>query len=153
MKILIVHYHPFELWRAPAWMQQRLAQDFPNLRVMQMPNYDSVPQEIPDTDIFIGWSLNPEHLATARKLKWIHSPAAGVHQLMYPAMITSDVVITSAREVHGPVVAEHALALVLALAKRLPKAMQYQARKQWAQQTLWDERPRPREISGGTVAV
>ncbi|HWZ45847.1 MAG TPA: D-2-hydroxyacid dehydrogenase [Candidatus Saccharimonadales bacterium] len=153
MKILIVHHHPFELWRAPAWMQQRLSQAFPNLRVMQMPNYDRVPQEITDTDILIGSWLSPEQLATARKLKWIHSPAAAVHQLMYPAMISNDVVITSAREVHGPVVAEHALALVLALAKRLPQAMQYQARKQWAQQTLWDERPRPREISGGTVAV
>jgi phosphoglycerate dehydrogenase-like enzyme len=153
MKILIVHYHPFELWRAPDWMQQRLAQDFPEVHVLQLPNYDRVLQEIADTDIFIGWLLKPEQLATARKLKWIHSPAAGVHQLMYPAMIDSDVIITNAREVHGPVVAEHALALVLALAKRLPQAMKYQVKRQWAQQMLWDERPRPREIAGATVAV
>jgi phosphoglycerate dehydrogenase-like enzyme len=72
---------------------------------------------------------------------------------MYPEMISSDVVITNAREIHGPVVAEHAIALVLALAKRLPRAMQYQAKKHWAQQTLWDERPRPREVAGATVAV
>jgi phosphoglycerate dehydrogenase-like enzyme len=153
MKILIVHYHPFELWRAPAWVQQRLAQDFPQVQVMQLPSYDRVPQEIPDTDVFIGWSLKPEQFATARRLKWIHSPAAAVHQLMYPEMISSDVVITNAREIHGPVVAEHAIALVLALAKRLPRAMQYQAKKHWAQQTLWDERPRPREVAGATVAV
>src|SRR5258707_9836175 len=68
-------------------------------------------------------------------------------------MIASDVVVTNAREIHGPVVAEHAIALVLALAKRLPQAMRYQAKKHWAQQTLWDEHPRPREVAGATVAV
>lgn len=153
MKVLIVHYHPFELWRAPAWVQQRLAQDFPQAQVVQLPGYDRVPQEIVDTDVFIGWSLKPEQFATAKRLKWIHSPAAAVHQLMYPEMIESAVVITNAREVHGPVVAEHAIALVLALAKRLPRAMQYQMKKHWAQETLWNERPRPREIAGATVVV
>ena len=24
MKVLIVHYHPFELWQAPAWLLERL---------------------------------------------------------------------------------------------------------------------------------
>jgi len=153
MKILIVHYHPFELWSAPAWVRERLARDFPQAQVVQLPGYDRVPEEIADTDIFIGWSLRPEQFAEAKRLKWIHSPAAAVHQLMYPEMINSDVVITNAREIHGPVVAEHAIALVLALAKRLPQAMRYQAKRQWAQQELWDERPRPREIAGATVAV
>lgn len=153
MKILIVHYHPFELWRAPAWVRQRLAQDFPQAEVVQLPGYDSVAPEIPGADVFIGWLLKEKELAAAKRLRWIHSPAAGVHQLMYPEMIQSDVVITNAREVHGPVVAEHAICLVLALAKRLPQAMQYQAKREWAQQKLWDERPRPREIAGATVAV
>ena len=153
MKVLIVHYHRFELWHAPSWIQEKLAREFPQLQVVQLQNYDRVPEEITDTDIFIGWSLRPEQFVAAKNLKWIHSPAAAVHQLMFPELINSSVVVTNSREVHGPVVAEHAIALVLALAKRLPQAMRYQIKKEWAQETLWHERPRPREISGASVAV
>jgi phosphoglycerate dehydrogenase-like enzyme len=153
MKILIVHYHPFELWHAPAWLRERLQSEFPQLKFLQFPGDDRVPEEIADTDVFIGWSLRPEQFVAARKLKWIHSPAAAVHQLMFPELIHSSVVVTNSTGVHGPVVAEHAIAVLLALAKRLPQAMRYQAKKQWSQEQLWNQRPRPREVDGATVAV
>ena len=153
MKILIVHYHRFELWHAPTWLRQRLQEAFPNFIVDQLQSYDRVPEEIVDTDFFIGWSLRPEQFVIAKKLKWIHSPAAAVHQLMYPELINSNVILTNSTGVHGPVVAEHAIAVILALAKRLPQAMHYQAKKIWAQELLWNEHPRPREVAGATALV
>jgi phosphoglycerate dehydrogenase-like enzyme len=153
MKILIVHYHNFELWHAPTWIRERLQQDFPDHRFVQLQNYDGVPQEITDTDVFIGWSLRAEQLATAKKLRWIHSPAAAVHQLMYPEMIQSSVLLTNSTGIHGPVVAEHAITVLLALAKRLPQVMRYQAKREWSQEQLWRQRPRPREVADATVAV
>ena len=153
MKILIVHYHRFELWHAPTWLRQRLQEAFPNFIVDQLQSYDRVPEEIVDTDCFVGWSLRPEQFVIAKKLKWIHSPAAAVHQLMYPELINSNVILTNSTGVHGPVVAEHAIAVLLALAKRLPQAMHYQAKKIWAQELLWNEHPRPREVAGATVLV
>jgi phosphoglycerate dehydrogenase-like enzyme len=153
MKILIVHYHAFELWQVPAWLRERLQQDFPDHRFIQFHNYDRVPEEIADTDVFIGWSLRPEQFVAARKLRWIHSPAAAVHQLMYPELVQSNVVITNSTGIHGPVVAEHAIALLLGLAKRLPQAMQYQAKHEWSQDQLWHGSPRPREVADSTVLV
>jgi phosphoglycerate dehydrogenase-like enzyme len=153
MKILIVHYHTFELWHAPAWIRERLQQDFPGHQVVQLQNYDRVPDEIADTDVFIGWSLRPPQFVAARRLRWIHSPAAAVHQLMFPELVRSSVVVTNSTGIHGPVVAEHAIAVLLALAKRLPQAMQYQAKKFWSQDQLWRERPRPREVADATVVV
>lgn len=153
MKILIVHYHRFELWHAPLWLRQKLQEAYPDFIVDQLQSYDRVPEEIVDTDVFIGWSLRPEQFRIAKKLKWIHSPAAAVHQLMYPDLTNSNVILTNSTGVHGPVVAEHAIAVVLALAKRLPQAMHYQARKIWAQELLWNEHPRPREVAGATVLV
>src|SRR5262245_11213675 len=153
MKILICHHHRFELWCAPAWIGKRLARDFPQIQFVQLPSYDGMSREIPDTHVLIGWSITPEQFRSARNLKWIHSPAAAVHQLMFPELIKSDVIVTNSGDVHGPVVAEHAIAVLLALAKRLPQAMRYQQRKEWAQEKLWQEQPRPREISGETVAV
>jgi phosphoglycerate dehydrogenase-like enzyme len=110
-------------------------------------------EEIPDTDILIGWSMTPEQFVSARHLKWVHSPAAAVHQLMFPELINSSIILTNSGDVHGPVVAEHAIAVLLALAKRLPQAMHYQRKKEWAQETLWREQPPPREVAGATVAV
>lgn len=153
MKVLIVHYHSFELWHAPAWIRERLQQEFPDHQFVQLPNYDRAPEEILDTDVFIGWSLRPQQFLAAKKLRWIHSPAAAVHQLMYPELIRSSVILTNSTGIHGPVVAEHAIAVLLALAKRLPQAMQYQEKKTWSQDQLWHERPRPREVSDSTVLV
>lgn len=153
MKVLIVHYHRFELWHAPTWLRERLQKTFPDFQFVQLQSYDRVPEEIVDADVFIGWSLRPEQFVAAKKLRWIHSPAAAVHQLMFPELVRSNVLLTNSSSVHGPVVAEHAIAVMLALAKRLPQAMQYQAKKVWSQEILWNEPPRPREVAGATVAV
>jgi phosphoglycerate dehydrogenase-like enzyme len=155
MKLLIALYHPFSLWTAPPWFEERLRQEFPALTIVRLPGagYEGYERELADADILLGWSLKPDQFAHARKLRWIHSPAAAVHQLMYPQMAASPVVITNARAVHAPVVAEHILALVLALAKRLPSALRYQREKVWAQQALWDETPSLRELAGSVICV
>lgn len=153
MKILIVHYHRFELWHAPSWLRERLQKTFPEFFFSQLQSYDRVPEEIVDADVFIGWNLRPQQFQIARRLRWIHSPAAAVHQLMYPELMNSNVILTNSTSVHAPVVAEHAIAVLLALAKRLPQSMHYQTRKIWAQELLWNEHPRPREVSGATVLV
>jgi phosphoglycerate dehydrogenase-like enzyme len=153
MKILIVHYHSFELWHAPYWIRERLEQEFAEHGFVQLQNYDRVPEEITDTDVFIGWSLRPQQFVAAKKLRWIHSPAAAVHQLLFPELVQSSVVLTNSTGIHGPVVAEHAIAVLLAMAKRLPQAMQYQAKREWSQEQLWHVRPRPREVADATVAV
>jgi phosphoglycerate dehydrogenase-like enzyme len=153
MKLVICHHHRFELWCAPPWLRDRLASDFPAISFIHLPDDDGLSHQIRDTDVLIGWAIAPEQFLTAPRLKWIHSPAAAVHQLMFPELVRSDVIITNSGDVHGPVVAEHAVAVLLALAKRLPQAMHYQRKRQWAQELLWQQQPRPREISGATVMV
>lgn len=153
MKLLILLHHRFELWNAPDWFTARLCADFPSLEVVHLTSYDRIADELPDADIAVTWSLRPEQFALARKLCWIHSPAAAVHLLMLPELIDSDVVVTNAREVHGPVVAEHVIALVFALAKKIPEAVRLQQKHTWGQEMLWKKPPRPREVSGATLGL
>ena len=153
MKLLIVLHHRFHLWQAPNWFVERLRRDFYDLNVVQLSSYERVQDEIADAEIVIGWSLRGEQIQAARKLKWIHSTATAVHALMSDELRSSDIVVTNARNVHGPVVAEHALALCFALAKRLPQAMRYQQQRKWAQQELWEGIPRPRELRGATITI
>jgi phosphoglycerate dehydrogenase-like enzyme len=153
MKILIVHFNTFELWHAPAWLSQRLRGDFPEHQFVQLESNDRVPLEVEETDVFVGYYLRPPDFLRGTRLKWIHAPTAAVHQLMYPELVASGVRVTNSTGIHGPVVAEHAMALIMALAKRIPQSMRYQAKKKWAQDLVWSELPHPREIAGGTVAV
>jgi D-2-hydroxyacid dehydrogenase (NADP+) len=152
-KLLIAVHHPFDQWNAPAWFSERLREEFPQVNVVQLPDYKRLDAEIPDAEIVIAWSLRPEQIKAAKKLRWIHSPAAAVHQLMFPELIHSDIVLTNAREVHGPVVAEHVIALIFALAKKIPGSVQLQQKHVWGQQLLWDELPRVREVAGATLGL
>jgi len=153
MKLLIAVHHPFDLWNAPSWFAERLRQDFPQLNVVHLPDYKRVDEEIADAEIAIAWSLRPEQVVAAKKLRWIHSPAAAVHTLIFPELVQSDIQITNAREVHGPVVAEHVIALLFALAKKIPDAVRLQLRHEWGQQRLWEDLPRVREVAGATVGL
>jgi phosphoglycerate dehydrogenase-like enzyme len=153
VKLLIALHHRFELWQIPPWFADRLRHDFPQLEVVHLPNYDRVMEEITDADIAISWSLRGEQIQAANKLRWIHSTAAAVHQMMTPELRATRIVVTNARDVHGAVVAEHAIALAFALAKRIPQTVRYQEQNHWAQHDLWNDRPRPRELNGATMTI
>ena len=153
MKLLIVLHHRFELWNAPPWLAQRLQQEFPQFEIVHLDTYEGVEAHLRDAEVAIAWSIRPEQFLAARKLRWIHSPAAAVHQLMFPELINSDVVLTNAREVHGPVVAEHVIAQIFALAKKLPQAVRFQQQRIWGQESMWTRKPAPREIAGATLGL
>jgi len=152
-KLLILTYHRLDLWIAPPWFAERLAAEFPQFQVIQLNSYDRVLDEIGDIEIMFGISIRPDQFLTAKKLRWIHSQAAAVHQLMFPELINSKVVITNAREVHGAVVAEHVLALIFALAKKIPAAVRFQQQHVWGQEQIWHGDSRPRDIAGATLGL
>ena len=153
MKLLISVHHPFDQWNAPAWFPKRLQQEFAQISVVNLPDYKRVDGEIVDAEIVVAWSIRPEQIVAAKKLRWIHSPAAAVHLLIFPELVNSDIILTNAREVHGPVVAEHVIALIFALAKKIPASALLQAKHIWGQQILWDELPRVREVAGATLGI
>lgn len=153
MKLLIFVCHPFGLWNAPDWFPERLRKEFPQVDVMQVPDYRRVDAEILDAEIAVTWSVRPAQIKAAKQLRWIHSPAAAVHQLIFPEIVESNIVLTNARGVHGPVVAEHVIGQIFALAKKIPDAVRLQQKHRWGQQVMWDELPRVREVASATVGL
>ena len=152
-KLLLCVWHPFTLWRAPEWLPVRLRDRFPGLRVAHVRDYSAIDAELPDTNIFVGWSLRPKQFAAAPHLKWLHSTAAGVAQLMYPELRASGIAVTNASGVHTIPIAEHVIGLLLALARRFPSSFRHQAARHWGQQDIWNEPVRPRELRGSLLVV
>lgn len=153
MKLLIVVYHHLDLWNVPAWFGQRLAEEFPQLNIEERDSYEGVEEYLRDSEIIFTLSLRPEQFALRQKLRWIHTPTAAVHQFQFPELIASDVVLTNSTEVHGPVVAEHVMALIFALAKKIPQAARLQEKHVWGQEAMWKQRPPMREIAGATLGL
>jgi phosphoglycerate dehydrogenase-like enzyme len=153
MKLLIVVHHHLDLWNVPAWFGQRLAQDFPQVQIAQRNTYDGVEQDLRDAEILFTISLRADQFAAAQNLRWIHAPTAAVHQFLFPELVNSEVVLTNSREVHGPVVAEHVMALIFALARKIPQAAQLQQKRVWGQEAIWSEGAHPREIAGATLGL
>ncbi len=153
MKLLIVVHHRFALWRVPPWFVERLSQEFPQLQIAQRTSYDGIEEDLRDAEILFTISLRPEQFAATRKLRWVHAPSAAVHQFLFAELVNSNVVLTNSREVHGPVVAEHVLALILALAKKIPQVAVFQQKHFWGQEEIWKDGSHPREIAGATLGL
>ena len=147
-KLLICVWHTFSLWNPPPGTPERIRARWPEMRVVHLPRYDHIAEELQDTDIFVGFSLRPEQFVLARKLKWLHSTAAGVGQLMYPELRKSGIEVTNASGVHRIPMAEHIVGTLIALSRRFPDCFRYQQQSRWAQQELWNAPVRPRELRG-----
>jgi D-2-hydroxyacid dehydrogenase (NADP+) len=152
-KLVICVWHRFSLWNPPPEMAARVRERWPEMRVVHLPDYDGLAAELPDTDIFVGFSLRSEQFAKAHKLKWLHSTAAGVGQLMYPEFRRSGIEVTNASGVHTIPMAEHILGILVTMARHFPDCFRYQQQARWAQQELWDSPVPPRELHGQTLLL
>ena len=94
---------------------------------------EGIEEDLQEAEILFTISLRAEQLAAAPKLRWIHAPSAAVHEFLFADLVNSDVLVTNSREVHGPVVAEHVMALIFALAKKIPQAALLQQKHMWGQ--------------------
>lgn len=67
----------------------------------------------------------------AGRLRWVHAASAGVNNLMFPELRSSDVTLTNARGVFDAPVAEWALAAILVFSKDLLTTLGLQRQHTW----------------------
>jgi phosphoglycerate dehydrogenase-like enzyme len=85
---------------------------------------------VADVDVWFGPGLTPAVFANAKALRWFQTASVGIEYFMFPELRDSDVVVTNMRGRHTAV-SEHAFALILALARVLPKQWLQQQTKTW----------------------
>jgi len=150
-KLVICVRFRFSVWTAPPELAGRIRERWPEMRVVHLPDYNGLDEEVTDADIFAGFLLRAEQLMAARKLKWVHCTAAAVSQWMYPEFRRSGVALTNASGIHAIPMSEHILGTLVALARRFPDCYGYQQKGHWASQDLWEAPIRPRELHGQTL--
>ncbi len=114
-------------------MSAKLAQEIqasvPNVTILTGRGPEMA-KEIVDADAVIG-GIRPELFRTAKKLKWVHVSSAGVEKDLFPELIDSDVVVTNAKNIYGPQIADHAFAFLLALTRKLNQTIPKQGQEEW----------------------
>lgn len=150
---MICVWHPFTEWRPKPAMAEAICNRWPEMRVVHLPTYDRLPAELPGADIFVGYSLRADQLKDGKNLKWIHSTAAGVAQLMYPELRDSGILVTNASGIFSIPMGEHTMGLLLALARNFPDSMRQQDRARWSQQELWDKPQHLTELNGKVLLI
>jgi phosphoglycerate dehydrogenase-like enzyme len=90
---------------------------------------------IRSAEAYFGFGISPALFAEARALRWVHSAAAGVGSVLFPAMLASDVALTNSAGVHAVPIAEYVVAGVLHFTRGLDVASAQQ------RAGVWDKRP------------
>ncbi|MDI6895245.1 MAG: D-2-hydroxyacid dehydrogenase [Bacillota bacterium] len=118
----------------------------PGIRVLRAPTREEAEALVEEADVIYGTRLSAGAAARARQLKWVHAPAAGVDRLLTPELVSGPVAVTCSRGLHAHSLSEHAFALMLALARRLPEFWEDRRDRRW-------QRREGRVLAGGALLV
>ncbi|MET7593611.1 D-2-hydroxyacid dehydrogenase [Streptomyces sp. NPDC005481] len=93
-------------------------------------------ERLPRADVLLVWDFTSHAVRHAwpgegLRPRWVHTASAGTDHLLCPELVASDTVVTNARGVFEQPVAEYVAALVLAMAKDLPRTWALQREREW----------------------
>jgi phosphoglycerate dehydrogenase-like enzyme len=115
--------------------------------------YDDLQKRVGEADVVVVSGMwKNELIPAAGKLKFIQSISSGMDQYSKEQLAAKGVRLASAAGVNARAVAEHALALILAVARRLPEARDNQHKKVW-RGMLGDLTQREDELGGKTLLI
>jgi len=139
MNVVVAVISPAAAWVMPRHYVDQLRRDFPQHTFLDAWDRDTLRRLLPDADVAFTPFVDRDVFAAAPRLRWVQSPAVGVGSLMFPELLASDVVLTSARGIRARSIAEHVLGVTIALARRLPATLRAQTAHRWAQEELETE--------------
>jgi len=100
------------------------------IEVIQSRSPEHALDVMPEIEVVCG-ELSREMCQRGKKLRWVQSWSAGVDGMLYPELVNSPVILTSAKGTVGVHLAEHAMALLLGLTRGIGWAVR---------QSDWDQR-------------
>jgi phosphoglycerate dehydrogenase-like enzyme len=116
-------------------------------------NYAAMEEAVEGADVLIGL-CTPEIIARGTSLKFIQLLNAGADSCTtIPAVAERGILVTNLQRIQGPHMAEHAIALTLALARALPQYGVEQAGGAWTRGFRERREEQPVELEGKTLLV
>ena len=134
-------------------MGERFALRNTGLDWFEVRSLDDLKARIAEVDVLLCSGLwRNELIPAAGRLAFIQSISAGTDQYSRDALGAAGIRVASAQGVNERAVAEHAIALILAMARRIPEARDNQTATKW-RGMIGDISQREDELGGKTVLI
>jgi phosphoglycerate dehydrogenase-like enzyme len=92
---------------------------------------DEVIEAIREAEVYFGFGIPRDLFVEAKKLRWVHSAAAGVGTALHEEMKTSDVILTNSAGIHAIPIAEYVVAGLLHFLRGFDVALDQQRQAKW----------------------
>jgi phosphoglycerate dehydrogenase-like enzyme len=134
-------------------MGERFALRNTGIDWFEVRSLEDLTARIGDVDVLLCSGLwRTELIPAARRLAFIQSISAGTDQYSRDALRAAGIRVASAQGANERAVAEHAIALVLAMARKIPEARDNQTAKKW-RGMIGDISKREDELGGKTLLI
>lgn len=134
-------------------MAERFALRNTGLRSFEVRSLDELEARIGEADVLLVSGLwRNDLIAKAPKLAFIQSISAGLDQYSRDALSAAGIRLASAQGANERAVAEHAIALILAMARQIPQARDNQTARRW-RGMISDIASREDELGGKTLVI
>ena len=130
MKLLVYHARA-EAYRA------LLRERFPDLDVETVVaggDEAALERHLADAEVLLGWRIPVAGLARAPRLRWIQLTSAGADHVLDVRPDLGDVVLTNARGIHGALMADYAIGVMVMLQWGFPRLLRLQQARTWRHQ-------------------
>ena len=124
----------------------------PGVRVVSVDSASQAAEEVKDAQVMIG-ACNPDIIANGKQLHWIQVYAAGVDRCVpIPGMHEGNRLLTNGQRIASPALAEHAIALMMALVRGFDLYYSNQMQQTW-KSNAGMQREDFMELDGRTLLV
>lgn len=126
-----------------------LRAEFPQVRFITALTAEDEAREIGDADAVFG-HLRRDSARAARRLRWVQCQGAGVEELAaIPELVNADIAVTNTRGAHAATIAEHAMGMLVFLARGFRTIEEANRRREWLRPLGYD----PVGLSGLTMGI
>jgi phosphoglycerate dehydrogenase-like enzyme len=108
--------------------------------------------QVADADAVVNL-CSRDLVRTGKKLRWVQVGSAGVENCVFPEMVQSNITLTNAKVIQGPEIADHAMALLLSLTRKISELVLRKSREDWPLREYQQPDKRPIELNGRTALI
>src|SRR5690242_21692381 len=116
-------------------VEPQLREIVPSAEVVHVDQEGVGDGNLADAQVLLRWWMPPTTLrrilAAAPRLRWLHTPSAGVDGLLIPEVLERKIVLTNSAGAHAIPIAEFVLLFMLGHAKRAQKLVALTPQDAW----------------------
>ena len=134
------------IMKADEEVREQIVRSCPQATIHFADKKNLTAEDVEEAEVIVG-NLPGQWLKEAVKLRWLHLESAGAEKYVHHPDLDPSVILSNSTGAYGPAIAEHMLAAVLTMYKKLPLYHENQKKR------IWHDEGSVLSLAGSTVLV